>query len=66
MTTLTIEIPDKKADLAKMILKELGATVIVIKEKERIPNAQTIKAMKELKAGKGKAFNSSKELFASL
>jgi len=66
MTTLTIEIPDKKAALVKQILKELGATVIVKKQNKKIPNPETIKAMNELKAGKGKTFNSTKELFESL
>ena len=39
MTTLTVQIPDKKADLAKQILKELGATVItdVNSEKQESP-----------------------------
>ncbi len=31
-----------------------------------IPNAETIQAMEELKAGKGNIFNSAKELFASI
>jgi antitoxin component of RelBE/YafQ-DinJ toxin-antitoxin module len=67
MTTLTIQIPDKKADLAKQILKELGATIISKKEKKHTPNAETVKAINELRSGKsGKVFDSAKELFASL
>ena len=32
----------------------------------RVPNAETVKAMKELEAGKGKRFNSAEELFRDL
>jgi len=63
MTTLTVQIPDKKATLAKQILEELGAKIIIA---EKLPNEETKKAMIELKAGKGKRFNSVDELFASI
>ncbi|WAC39178.1 hypothetical protein [Pedobacter sp. SL55] len=69
MTTLTIHIPDSKADFIKQLLKELDVKVETKKESkkaERKPNAETIKAMEELKTGKGKVFNSAKELFSSL
>ena len=65
MTTLTIQIPDKKAALAKQILKELGATFVIDKQKKRVPNPETIEAINELKEGKSKEFNSAKELFSS-
>lgn len=64
MTTLTVQIPDKKADLAKQILEELGAKIII--DAEKVPNDETKKAMMELKAGKGKRFKSVDELFASI
>lgn len=69
MTTLTIHIPDSKADFIKKLLKELDVKVETqkaTKKVERTPNAETIKAMEELKAGKGKVFNSARELFSSL
>lgn len=37
MTTLTIQIPDKKANLAKKVLEEMGATVIVGTDKNENP-----------------------------
>jgi len=65
MTTLTIHIPDSKADFIKQLLKELDVKIETKKE-GRTPNAETIKAMRELKAGKGKVFDTAKELFESL
>lgn len=71
MTTLTIHIPDSKADFIKKLLKELDVKVesvesVETKKESRVPNKETIKAMKELKAGKGKVFDTAKDLFASL
>ena len=65
MQTLEIKIPDSKAKLIKGLLKELDVAFTVKKEK-RIPNADTIEAMNELKSGKGKKFKSVKELFDSI
>ena len=65
MQTLTIKVPDNKAALIKELLKELGVT-IKVKEKTYTPNADTILAMDELKAGKGKMFKSVDELFNSI
>ncbi|MBK0381832.1 hypothetical protein I5M32_02565 [Pedobacter sp. SD-b] len=45
MTTLTIQIPDKKAGLAKQILKELGA--VVISGKESPYNAKFVAKIKK-------------------
>lgn len=64
MQTLEINVPEKKVSLIKPLLKELGVTVKVKKEKE--PNEETIAAMKELKEGKGKDFDSVEELFNSI
>lgn len=74
MTTLTIHIPDSKADFIKKLLKELDVKVESVesvesaktKKENLVPNKDTIKAMKELKAGKGKVFDTAKDLFASL
>ncbi len=74
MTTLTIHIPDSKADFIKKLLKELDVKIESVesvesaktKKENRVPNKETIKAMKELKAGKGKVFDTAKDLFASL
>jgi hypothetical protein len=45
--------------LVKEFLKELGVTIKV--KKQNIPNAETIAAMNELKAGKGKRFKNADE-----
>lgn len=65
MQTLEIKVPESKAQLVKEFLKELGVTVIVKKENS-IPNADTIAAMDELKAGKGKRFATVEDLFNSI
>lgn len=65
MQTLEIKVPDNKTQQVKEFLKELGVTVKVKKEKN-IPNADTIAAMDELKAGKGKKFKNVEELFSSI
>ncbi|GGB08344.1 MULTISPECIES: type II toxin-antitoxin system RelB/DinJ family antitoxin [Mucilaginibacter] len=65
MQTLEIIVPDNKTRLVKDILKELGVTIKVKKE-NKTPNAETIAAMDELKAGKGKKFKSVDELFKSI
>ncbi len=65
MQTLEIKVPENKTRQVKEFLKELGVTVKVKKEKN-IPNADTIAAMDELKAGKGKKFKNVEELFSSI
>lgn len=42
------------------------ALKVPFRSEGNIPNKETIKAMDELKAGKGKVFSSAKELFASI
>ncbi|MFS2189446.1 hypothetical protein ACCC92_22410 [Mucilaginibacter sp. Mucisp84] len=65
MQTLEIIVPDNNTRLVKDILKELGVTIKVKKE-NKTPNAETIAAMDELKAGKGKKFKRVDELFKSI
>jgi hypothetical protein len=65
MQTLEIQVPDSKARLVKEVLKEFGVSVKVKKE-TTTPNADTIAAMDELKAGRGKKFKSVEELFNSI
>ncbi|MGF7073470.1 type II toxin-antitoxin system RelB/DinJ family antitoxin [Mucilaginibacter sp. 3215] len=65
MQTLEIIVPDDKTRLVKNILKELGVTIKIKKEK-KTPNAETIAAIDELKAGKGKKFKNVDELFDSI
>jgi len=65
MQTLEIKVPENKARLVKNFLKELGVSVKVKKE-NNTPNADTIAAMNELKAGKGKKFKSVDDLFKSV
>ncbi|QEC77752.1 hypothetical protein [Mucilaginibacter ginsenosidivorax] len=65
MQILEINVPDNKTRLVKQFLKELGVTVKV-KKQSSIPNADTIAAMAELKAGEGRKFKSVDELFGSI
>ena len=65
METLEIKVPKSKIALVKAYLKELGVSVKVKKDSKQ-PNAETIAAMNELKAGKGKKFSSVDELFNSI
>jgi hypothetical protein len=64
MQTLEIKVPDNKTRLVKEFLKELGVTIKV--KKQNTPNTDTIAAMDELKAGKGKKFKNVDELFNSI
>jgi antitoxin component of RelBE/YafQ-DinJ toxin-antitoxin module len=64
MQTLEIKVPDSKSQQVKEFLKELGITVKI--KKENTPNADTIAAMDELKAGKGKKFKNIEDLFNSI
>jgi len=65
MQTLEIKVPESKSRLVKELLKELGVSVKV-KKTDKTPNAQTLAAMNELKAGKGRKFKSVEELFNSI
>ncbi len=64
MQILEIKVAEEKAPLIRALLKELGVTVKVKKEKE--PNKDTVAAMKELKEGKGKQFENVEALFGSI
>ncbi len=50
MTTLTIELPEEEISLFKDLLKKLNGKVISV---SHVPNKETLKAMNELKEGKG-------------
>mgnify|MGYP001554808891 CR=1 FL=1 len=65
MQILEIKVPDNKTRVVKEFLKEMGIT-IKIKEENKIPNADTILAMEELKEGKGIKFKSVDALFRSV
>ncbi|SDN15500.1 hypothetical protein SAMN05421813_1525 [Daejeonella rubra] len=65
MKTLQILVPEKKEAVIKVILKELGISFKSIKEVKE-PNSETISAMNELKAGKGKKFKNAESLFNSI
>ena len=65
MQILEIEVPDNKTRLVKEFSKELGVNIKVKKEKNT-PNAETIAAMQELKAGKGIKFKNVEALFDSI
>lgn len=64
MQTLEIKVPEDKSRQVKEFLKELGISVKI--KKENNPNAETIAAMEELKAGEGKKFKTVEELFNSI
>ncbi len=65
MQTLEIQVPDGKTRLVKRTFKGEGVTIKVKKE-NNIPNADTIAAMDELKAGKGRRFKTVEDLFNSI
>ena len=50
MTTITIQIPEGETRLFKELTKKLNWKVLSV---NNIPNEETIKAMNELKNGKG-------------
>lgn len=72
MESFVIHIPTKKASLVKELLKELGVTFDKVDsesgscDKNHVPNEETIKAMDEVKKGKGIKFASAEDLFASI
>ena len=66
MKTLEINVPDEKTPFIKALLKELGITVKVKRNTAKKPNQETMAAMKELKEGKGKRFESVDALFNSI
>ena len=57
---LIIKIPNKEVKSLECYLKSVGGRII---KKKKIPNATTLKAMSELKTGKGIRFFESVELF---
>ena len=63
MKTITVQLPDEETKLFKQLLKKFNAKIISQSSK---PNRETIKAMEELKAGKGVKFESVDELFKSV
>jgi len=63
---LEIKVPDEKTSLVKALLKELGVAVKVKSGTPKEPNKETVAAMKELKQGKGKRFDSVDALFNSI
>ena len=63
--TYQIDIPEGRTKEVLAILKILDVKVKTL-QKTPIPNAETIAAMEEVRTGKGKKFNSVKELFKSI
>ena len=67
MAALIIEGNDNsKLKLLATLAKELGLTVQKRLTSDKIPNAETLAALEELKAGKGKKFESVQALFDSI
>lgn len=63
--TYQIDIPEDKTKDVLAILKALKVKVRSVKS-VKSPNAETIAAMKELKAGKGRKFKSVRDLFETI
>lgn len=59
MTTLTVQVPEEEIQLFKGFLKKLNGKVISV---DKVPNKETIKAMTELKTGKGNKVKNIDEL----
>lgn len=69
MITLTIHIPDSKADFIKKLLKELDVKVETKEDSEkanRTPNAETIKAIEEARNGKTTRITDFKAFFEKI
>jgi hypothetical protein len=72
MQTLEIKVPADKIKLVKDFLKKMDISFKVKKENatakagRKTPNAETLAAMNELKAGKGKKFKSVADIFDSI
>lgn len=74
MTTIVINEKTKIGKLIMNMIRETKCGQIIDEKKQdkeycklpHIPNAETIKAMKDAKAGKGTKFTSTKELFKAL
>jgi antitoxin component of RelBE/YafQ-DinJ toxin-antitoxin module len=63
MVTLTVELPEEETTFFKEFLSKIHGKVI---SEDRVPNKETVRAMKELKEGKGLKFNTVDELFKSI
>ena len=70
MTTLTIQVPDKKANLIKQLLKELDVKIVTPTNEgcdlDHTPNAETIKAIEDARKGKTKRITDLKAFFDSI
>jgi len=58
MTTLTVEIADKDADLVIQVLQRLNAKVTRLDNGQKLTNeiANALKEVKQIRAGKSKAY----------
>lgn len=59
MITLTVELPEEETSFFKEFVGKIHGKII---SEDRVPNKETIKAMKELKSGKGIKVGSVDEL----
>ena len=50
MITITVELPEEETSFFKEFLSKIHGKII---SGDRVPNKETVKAMKELKNGKG-------------
>ncbi|MGV3547717.1 MAG: hypothetical protein ACO1N4_11680 [Pedobacter sp.] len=77
MTTLTIHIPDSKADFIKKLLKELDVKIESVesvesvesaktKKENRVPNKETIKAIEDARRGKTTRITDFKAFFEKI
>ena len=63
MITITVELPEEETSFFKEFLSKIHGKII---SEDRVPNKETVRAMKEIKKGKGVKFNSVDELFESI
>ena len=63
MITITVELPEEETSFFKEFLSKIHGKII---SEDRVPNKETVRAMKEIKEGKGVKFNSVDELFESI
>lgn len=60
MSTITIQIEDSNLKLITELVKKLGGKVL--NKETKVPNEETIEAIKEARAGKGTLVRNKKEL----
>ena len=66
MATLTIQIPEKELKVFKEVLKKFRGKVVESFPEDKVPNAETLKAIEDAKAGKTQEISDARKFFASI